>query len=357
MFETIKGSDKQLAVTVYPAVGYPMTRHSNSDWSVSFSGIAWQTPVILNRRQRFMIRVLGNVMKATPEQLQSEMFEQRIHPFMAGAFKKLPITIEIEGRSFPLQKTTRRNGRFEETIVIPHEVIRSAIERQGTPDESNQQTIPFQIISQLEERPVFSGTLFLIPRFGVSIISDIDDTIKDSQVGNRRELLHNTFLREFRSVEGMADVYSQWADLGANFHYVSSSPWQLFEALQALNTDLGFPSGTMHLRDFRLRDEIIRRFLRRGKATVIQKLVDSMPDRDFVLVGDSGEKDPRIYHKICRRYPDRVRGVFIRSVAHRPLQEKQTSKLAASLPRGVVAAFDSADELRESASELFAESI
>ncbi|MEL7495993.1 MAG: App1 family protein [Planctomycetota bacterium] len=327
----------------------------DDDWRVSFSGIAWRTPVTLNRRQRLMVRMLGNVMKATPEQLRSEMFERRIHPFMAGAFKKLPIAIGIGGRSFPLRKPTRRNGRFEDTMIIPSSAIDAALSQQSASDDwQSTRTISFDIHSREKEIPLARGTLFLIPRFGVSVISDIDDTIKDSQVGNRRELLANTFLREFRSIEGMAEVYQQWATQGAAFHYVSSSPWQLFDALKAINTELGFPHGTMHLRNFRLRDQILNRFIvrRRGKAVEIQKLAEAMPDREFILIGDSGEKDPRIYRKICRKYPDRVRGVFIRSVDHKPFQEEHTYKLAKSLPQGVVAAFRSADELLESANQL-----
>ena len=36
--------------------------------------------------------------------------------------------------------------------------------------------------------------------------------------------------------------------------------------------------------------------------------------RDYVLVGDSGEKDPEIYVVIAREYPDRVRAIFIRAI-------------------------------------------
>ena len=36
--------------------------------------------------------------------------------------------------------------------------------------------------------------------------------------------------------------------------------------------------------------------------------------RDFVLVGDSGEKDPEIYGTITRQYPQRIRAIFIRAI-------------------------------------------
>lgn len=343
-------------MTLYPGIGYPTTSSTQSDWKLSFSGIAWRTPVVLSRRQKLMIRMLGNVMRASPEQMRSEVFERRIHPFMAGGFKRLPIAIGIAGRQFACKKTTRRNGRFEETLVVPANVIAEA-ETLGTQNPLNSvREISYDAISRIDERVVATGKLFLMPRYGVSVISDIDDTIKDSQVGDRRELLQNTFLREFRSIDGMAELYSCWQSQGAMFHYVSSSPWQLFESLQALSSDLGFPHGTMHLRNFRLRDQLINKLLRKGKAAVIQKLVKFMPDRQFVLIGDSGEKDPRIYRKICKKYPSKVRGVFIRSVAHRPLAKKQTNKLAKALPEGVVAAFDSADQLRASANAVMTQS-
>ena len=45
---------------------------------------------------------------------------------------------------------------------------------------------------------------------GMSVISDIDDTIKVSEVLDRSALLKNTFCRTFKPVEGMAGVYRGW---------------------------------------------------------------------------------------------------------------------------------------------------
>jgi phosphatidate phosphatase APP1 len=38
------------------------------------------------------------------------------------------------------------------------------------------------------------------------------------------------------------------------------------------------------------------------------------PKRHFVLVGDSGEKDPEIYARILSEFPERVEAIFIRDV-------------------------------------------
>lgn len=52
-----------------------------------------------------------------------------------------------------------------------------------------------------------------------------------------------------------------------------------------------------------------------------------MPQRKFILVGDSGEKDPEIYRFLAHRYPGRVAAVLIRNLNTRPLDAKRLHKL------------------------------
>lgn len=98
-----------------------------------------------------------------------------------------------------------------------------------------------------------AAELLLIPPTGLSIISDIDDTVKLSDVLNKRELLRNTFLREFVPVDGMAALYQHWEQQhDAVFHYVSASPWQLQPELEAFLRSSGFPLATFHLKSVRV---------------------------------------------------------------------------------------------------------
>jgi len=75
---------------------------------------------------------------------------------------------------------------------------------------------------------VFKCTIYVLAFYGVSIISDIDDTIKISNVVNKRSLLKNTFYNYFKPVDGMNELYQKWSEQNCQFHYVSSSPWQLY---------------------------------------------------------------------------------------------------------------------------------
>lgn len=332
---------------VYPGFGYP----GDSHWRIHISGVVWQTPVVFTLRQRMMIRMLGGVMQATPDQLNCEMFHERITPFLAEAEHRQTILVTINGKTRRLKKRTRRNGHFQDSIFLGNDEVEPAmIDVNGVP------AVKYSVRVEGESGPDVEGIVSLYNPGGLSVVSDIDDTIKDSAVGDRRELLANTFLREFRSINGMSEVYRQWATRGASFHYVSSSPWQLYQSLQQMRSSHEFPSGTMHLRNFRLRDHLLKRVIlrRQGKATAIVRLMKNMPGRDFVLVGDSGEKDPKIYLKMCRLFESRVKGVFIREIPERPVDDEVFRKLQDAVGNGVCEKFKTANDLNDLSTAVFA---
>jgi hypothetical protein len=55
------------------------------------------------------------------------------------------------------------------------------------------------------------GLVQLIDPKGISVISDIDDTIKDTKVlSGARMVLSNTFFKPTRAIVGMAEAYLDW---------------------------------------------------------------------------------------------------------------------------------------------------
>ena len=154
-------------------------------------------------------------------------------------------------------------------------------------------------------------------RFGV--ISDLDDTVVRSSVTDllkmaRIVLLSNAHTR--LPYEGVADFYRslQFGPSGEDFNpifYVSSSPWNLYDMLEDFLDVHGVPAGPLFLKDWSpttIRDHD------RHKLGVIRTLLATYPDLPFVLIGDSGERDPEIYRRIVREYPGRVRAIYIRDV-------------------------------------------
>lgn len=152
---------------------------------------------------------------------------------------------------------------------------------------------------------------------GVSMISDIDDTIKHSGIGNgAREIFRNAFIRDLGdlTIDGVKEWYSTMADLGVNFHYVSNSPWQLYPVLVSYFALAGLPKGSFHLKQYTgMLQGIFEPVAERKKGT-LDKILADFPERRFVLAGDSGEADLEVYTDVMLANPGRIIGVFIRDV-------------------------------------------
>jgi hypothetical protein len=166
----------------------------------------------------------------------------------------------------------------------------------------------------------FTGRAQIVPDLGTSIISDIDDTIRDTHVLDTREMLMNTFVRQLKAVPGMAALYqSALRTQGVRIHYLSNAPHALYPLLQQFFTEAGFPEGSVHPRAISASSAGWAKLFKADlldshKAKVIKSLVQDFPERSFVLIGDTGEQDPAIYGAIARKYPQRVRMILLRDV-------------------------------------------
>ncbi len=129
----------------------------------------------------------------------------------------------------------------------------------------------------------------------------------------------------------MAEHFSRM-DRETAFHYVSGGPWQLYSPLAnfLFSENVGFPFGSVHMKDVytnpfegdSYRD--IANLISNGSQQVtfeqktrqITELLQRFPKREFVLIGDSGEKDPEVFSHIRKIFPDRHIRVYIRDVVN-----------------------------------------
>ena len=159
-------------------------------------------------------------------------------------------------------------------------------------------------------------------QFGV--ISDIDDTVLQTDATNLLKMARVTFLRNARTrlpFEGIAGFYralqqGTTPDTFNPIFYVSSSPWNLYDLLVDFMEVHAIPAGPLFLRDF---DLSLRTLVASGhhqhKLDQIDRLLTAYPTLPFVLIGDSGQEDPEIYFEAVRRYPGRIRAIYIRDVS------------------------------------------
>lgn len=152
---------------------------------------------------------------------------------------------------------------------------------------------------------------------GISVISDIDDTIKHSAISSgAREIFRNAFIRDLEdlTIDGVKEWYNRMAELGVTFHYVSNSPWQLYPVISKYFSLSGLPPGSFHLKQYSgMLQGIFEPVAERKKGTM-DKIARDFPDRKFILVGDSGEADLEVYTDFVVENPGRVAAVFIRDV-------------------------------------------
>lgn len=240
--------------------------------------------------------------------------------------------------AFQFNARTSDNGVIAESIHVPDELVRAMYA--SRPEGSRW----LEIDARTDDgHGAGKGRIRFLEPEGLSVVSDIDDTVKVTHVpAGKRTVLRNTFLKEFRAAEGMRERYMRWvADAGDAadicFHYVSGSPWQLYAPLtHFLFEQEGFPAGTVHMKNLR------KNLLDRGAltdimafavggdlATLDQKvrqitnLMIHLPRRKFILVGDSGEKDPEVYRAIRRLFPAQVLQIYIRDVLGQRLADME----------------------------------
>lgn len=306
-------------VWLFPSYG--MYDESKSRWRVHVTGAVFR-PSVVRIQKRLSVRLLRQAMKVSSEAFESEVFRQRISPFISAPHRGRRLALSIQDQLFRLPRKSRRNGHFRAKLWLEPQEIETIFGSRDT-------WLDVETWRDDKPQPTIGGRVQLLAPHGVSVVSDIDDTIKESGVGCRTTLLANTFLNDFQAVNGMADVYQRWAEGGAAFHYVSSSPWQLFAPLERWRVDAGFPEGTFHLRQFRLGDHMMRRLLRirrQGKGRIIQQMLRRFPQRKFILVGDSSEHDPEIYGALARRYPDQVALILLRNLPGNALTFQRAEK-------------------------------
>lgn len=171
--------------------------------------------------------------------------------------------------------------------------------------------------------------------FGV--VSDLDDTVVRTDVANRFRMFRELLLGNAHTrspFHGVAAFYRALhrgvGGTGPNpLFYVSSSPWNLYDLLLDFLQHRDIPVGPLFLRDWGVSEhELVPGSHGFHKHGYIRQLLDTYPTLPFILIGDSGQKDPEIYCRIARDYPGRIPAIYIRDVSLTTARQEQVRALA-----------------------------
>ena len=318
-------------------------------WRASIAGMVAK-PLPERSRRRVLARaVLKRILDVDDADIDTTIFRDRADAFFFQRLAGRPVRVTVAGRTIDAGQSDRA-GHFQAEVLLDDDDVTALASPCGTgcrwlPCTGSLAAVDDEIDTGDTVGQPAHGRIQCIEDEGLSVISDIDDTVKITNVAHRRELLANTFLREFAAVPGMVEAFRRLGESGTVFHYVSASPWQLVPSLCEFFTVAGLPAGSMHLKLFRLKDSTPLGRLpsrKRSKRRAIERILADFPGRRFVLVGDSGERDPEVYTAVARRHPQQVQSVLIRQVEAKAPREKVRSRLdrlASKLPAGRLRVF------------------
>lgn len=307
---------REKEITVFPTYGYR-------------TGDTWTVPirVWVHKRRRIdfltddLIRALLDDEEGGPVPSEEEIIRCRecVADFIADddSGEEVSILDDDGNKLYSFPSETNANGLVEGEFQLPGHL-------------SGRLNVTAKVDQFLFRDFEGRGRVHLLEPEGKSVVSDIDDTIKVSEIpAGKRVILRNTFLRDYVEAEGMRDRYRALGD-EVSFHYVSGSPWQLFKLLHTFLIERsGFPEGTFHMKSLRkspldLPNFIgdLKKFIGGKEYTKEQKvgqiigLMENLPGRRFTLIGDSGELDPEVFTEVREARGEQVEKIIIRDVVN-----------------------------------------
>jgi phosphatidate phosphatase APP1 len=208
--------------------------------------------------------------------------------------------VSLEFLSIHAESETDKEGYFEFLLPVPPEIVRTRAWH----------TAKIQLPDFADEN-------------GLPVSQEANITVLKSDAASLLKAARMVFLNNARTrlpFEGVSAFYRALqsgpdSSLFNPIFYVSSSPWNLYDLLVDFFSLNGIPKGPLMLRDIGLTENHLYKSNHlEHKMDQIQKILSFYPDLPFILIGDSGQKDPEIYQEVVNRFPGRVKVIYIRDV-------------------------------------------
>lgn len=266
------------------------------------------------------IRVLGRVLTNPPSKPdfdRDRLMENLLNSyrrFASDEVPDVPVTIDIGDTSVTV--TTDKEGYFDHILPRP--------ENWG--DDSFFSSVDLSVaVGDDQSVTTARGELLTPPSDAkLGVISDVDDTIMRTGATELTTMAKLTFFGNARTrapLAGVSKLYSMLQTDGTPeaiprnpVFYVSSSPWNLFDLLIDFLDLSDIPRGPVLLRDLGIDHDKFIKGSHDHKLEKIRSIMRLYPEMSFLLFGDSGQEDARIYVEAAKEFAGRIKAIFIRDI-------------------------------------------
>ena len=335
LFEDELCVDDDEEVTLAPSYGY--VDQSNGDVVLKIRGWIYESNANTATRFTFLTLLEGYIDAPVTKPLN---IEKRIDPFLSTSQEGEQVVVQI-GENYYEMQASSSSGNFNGEIRLSSSDAVDILNEQGHSD-----VLRYRVILTESDTRIIEGSVKILSQGGTVVISDIDDTIKVSEVYvSESRLLENTFYKDTVVVKGMKSLFQDLTQNYNNisFHYVSGSPKQLQDTLVPFLDKNAFEVASLYLRDFVLEvtaSELYEFFDENAtynhKIEAISEIMLDLPHSKFILIGDTGEKDPEVYSKVYRENKDKIEAIYLQNVSDENSSNKRMVEAFGSYAKKII---------------------
>lgn len=138
-----------------------------------------------------------------------------------------------------------------------------------------------------------NASAYLIPDQGMTIVSDIDDILRITQIYDPKNGIFNTFAKPFTPWMNMPEIYLNWSNSipDFHFHYLTTTPEQATRPYMSY-IFANYPLGSFDTRPLNFSNVAatvsIRKYL-------LERVFQTFPQRKFILIADTSNSDVMRY--------------------------------------------------------------
>ncbi len=156
---------------------------------------------------------------------------------------------------------------------------------------------------------IISFSFFInLNSFALSVISDLDDTLKVTNVKNFLAATRNALFSK-KAFGGVPSLLEEFSTYTTDLYIVTASPKFLNSPVRKF-----LRHNKIDTKKVVLRNLISERNKKQYKIESIKGILEATDNETFILIGDNTELDAEIYLEIKRQYPARIAQIYIRKI-------------------------------------------